>query len=57
MFCDFVLFLYRLLVKKKKKKIVLEKKCLQRGFEFFENIVFLKKKVEHQKLKGVHKIY
>ena len=36
---------------------MLEKKCIQRGFEFFENIVFLTKKVEHQKLKEAHKIY
>ena len=34
-----------------------EKRCFQRGFEFFKNISFIKKMwKEHQKLKSVNKI-
>ena len=50
MLCAFVLTFYKLLVKK--HKIVLEKACFQRGFEFFKNISFIKKNVEHQKNKS-----
>ena len=50
----FGLTLFKLLAKT--KKLVLEKTCFQRGFEFFKNISFIKKKVEHQKLKVVQKM-
>ena len=54
--CSVILFsLYKNYLSKQ-KKIVLEKTCLQRGIEFFKNISFIKKKVEHQKLKVVQKI-
>ena len=46
MLCDFVLALYKLLVKT--KKIVLEQICFHRDFEFLKNISFIKKKMEHQ---------
>ena len=48
MLCDFVLTLYKVLAKT--KKIVLEKSCFQRGFEFSKNVLFTNKKVEHQNL-------
>ena len=35
-------------------KTVLEKPCSYIGFEFFENVSFTKKKVEHQKLNVVY---
>ena len=54
MLCDFVLFSYKLIVKT--KKILLENTCFQRGFEFFKNILFINKKVTHQKLKLLQKI-
>ena len=38
-------------IKAASRKLTLEKTCFQRGFELSKNISFVKKKVEHQKLK------
>ena len=37
----------------RKRIILLEKTCFQRGFEFLKNISHINKKVEHQKSKVV----
>ena len=40
----------------KKTKIMSDKACFQRGFKFFQNISFIKEKLDHQKLKAAQKI-
>ena len=57
MLCGFILTSYKLLqLLIKTIKIVLEKTCFRRDFQLFKDISFVKKKVEHQKLKEARKI-
>ena len=52
--CHFAFTLRKLLLKTKKNHV--RKKSFHRGFEFKKIISFIKKKVEHQKLKLVPKM-
>ena len=54
MLYDFVVNLYKLLVKTKQK--CLRKICLYRRLEFFKNISITKKRLENQKLRVAQKM-